>query len=52
MADDFLDSPPESEARTDYDRSHIKLYLRLLDAAADGADWREAAEILFGAPSI
>lgn len=48
MADDFLDSPPESETLTDYDRSHTKLYLRLLDAAADGADWREAVTILFG----
>ena len=33
---------------TDYDRTHLKLYMRLLDAEADGADWEEAAEILFG----
>jgi hypothetical protein len=26
----------------------MKLYLRLLDADADGADWREAVPILFG----
>jgi len=44
----FLDEPPESVALTDYDRTHMKLYLRLLDAAADGADWREAVSVLFG----
>jgi hypothetical protein len=26
----------------------MTLYLRLLDAATDGADWREAVHILFG----
>ena len=44
----FLDAPPQSEGLTDYDREHMKLYLRLLDAARDGADWREAVRILFG----
>ena len=44
----FLDQPPESPALTNYDRAHMKLYLRLLDADADGADWREAVPILFG----
>ena len=43
----FLDEPPESAALTDYDRAHAKLYLRLLDAAADGADWREVVSVLF-----
>ncbi len=45
---DFLEEPPESAALTTYDREHMKLYLRLLDAAAGGADWREAVQILFG----
>lgn len=45
---DFQDQPPESPVLTTYDREHMKLYLRLLDAATDGADWREAAKILFG----
>lgn len=45
---DFFDEPPESAVLTTYDREHMKLYLRLLDAATDGADWREAAHILFG----
>ncbi len=29
----------------DYDREHATLYLRLLDAEAAGADWREVAEV-------
>lgn len=45
---DFLDEPPASAAVTSYDREHMKLYLRLLDAATDGADWREAVQVLFG----
>jgi hypothetical protein len=31
---------------TDYDKAHLKLYLRLLDADAEGADWDEAARLL------
>lgn len=45
---DFLDEPPDSALLTPYDREHMKLYLRLLDAATDGADWREAVHVLFG----
>lgn len=45
---DFLDEPPASAALTAYDREHMKLYMRLLDATTDGADWREAVSILFG----
>lgn len=48
---DFLDEPPESTALTAYDREHMKLYMRLLDAATDGADWREAVRVLFGLDS-
>ncbi|MCW8059269.1 DNA -binding domain-containing protein [Agrobacterium tumefaciens] len=44
----FLDEPPHSAVLTDYDRSHMKVYMRVLDAAADGADWREAVSIIFG----
>nr|WP_313372885.1 DUF2285 domain-containing protein [Brucella intermedia] len=44
----FLDEPPFSETLTSYDREHMKLYMRLLDADRDGADWREAVHILFG----
>ncbi len=38
---EFLDAPPDSADLTDYDREHMKLYMRVLDAATDGADWRE-----------
>ena len=44
----FQDEPPASETLTPYDREHMVLYLRLLDSARDGADWREAVQILFG----
>lgn len=44
----FLDAPPISQTLTTYDREHMALYLRLLDSARDGADWREAVQILFG----
>jgi len=44
----FLDEPPESAVLTDYDRAHMKEYMRVLDAATDGADWREAVAVIFG----
>lgn len=44
----FLDTPPEGQALTSYDRDHMTLYMRLLDAARDGVDWREVMPILFG----
>jgi hypothetical protein len=44
----FLDEPPQSTLLTSYDRAHMKLYMRLLDADTDGADWREATALLFG----
>jgi hypothetical protein len=31
---------------TDYDDEYITTYLRMLDAAAEGADWREVARIV------
>ncbi len=43
----FLDSAPQSEQITAYDKDHFVTYLRLLDAAAEGADWREIAQIVF-----
>jgi hypothetical protein len=44
----FSDPPPHSSRLTDYDRQHLALYVRLLDAAEEGADWTEVARILFG----
>jgi hypothetical protein len=34
----FLDKPPSGDSLTSYDREHMKLYMRLLDAERDGAD--------------
>lgn len=47
-APQFLDEPPQGQNLTTYDREHMILYLRLLDAHRDGADWHEAVQILFG----
>jgi len=43
----YLDAPPDSAELTDYDRSHMKDYMRVLDAATDGADWRKAVAVIF-----
>ncbi|MDQ0302461.1 DNA -binding domain-containing protein [Ancylobacter polymorphus] len=43
----FRDAPPDAPTVTDYDRSHAALYLRLLDAEAAGADWKEVVALLF-----
>ena len=43
----FLEEPPQGPTLTPYDREHMALYLRLLDAERDHADWREAVQILF-----
>ncbi|MEM9763205.1 MAG: DUF2285 domain-containing protein [Pseudomonadota bacterium] len=47
-AEDFDEFPPENDFVTDYDRRHLKLYARLLDAEADGAPLVDIARILFG----
>ncbi|SMH43397.1 DNA -binding domain-containing protein [Azospirillum agricola] len=47
MPNSFQDEPPQTPALTAYDRAHMKLYLRLLDAATDGAPWQEAVAVLF-----
>ena len=44
----FEDSPPENAGLTSYDERHLVTYLRLLDADTEGADWREAVQIIFG----
>ncbi|HUM08169.1 MAG TPA: DUF2285 domain-containing protein [Acidocella sp.] len=43
----FKDRPPESQKLTAYDERHLVTYLRLLDAADEGADWREIVSIIF-----
>lgn len=44
----LADEPPHADHVTDYDKEHAKTYLRLLDAAATGADWREVASVVLG----
>ena len=44
----LLPAPPQGDMPTDYDWAHRIAYLRLLDADADGADWREVARIVLG----
>jgi hypothetical protein len=38
---DVADTAPSDSGLTVYDEEHVITYLRLLDADAKGADWRE-----------
>ena len=40
------DTAPDEPFLTGYDMAHLVTYLRLLDADAEGAHWREAASIV------
>jgi hypothetical protein len=51
MAQQPLDRPvadtaPQEPSLVAYDREHLITYLRLLDADAEGADWREVATLV------
>lgn len=48
----IADSAPTESRLTEYDRAHFAIYLRLLDAARDGAPWAEAARIVLGIDPI
>jgi Uncharacterized conserved protein (DUF2285) len=41
------DTAPSAGILTSYDEQHLVTYLRLLDADAAGAGWREVARIVF-----
>jgi hypothetical protein len=43
---DVADIAPSDSVVTVYDEEHLITYLRLLDAAAEGADWRDVARIV------
>lgn len=45
---DFLEDVPWSDELTDYDNTHLILYVRLLDACAAGAAKDEIVRVLFG----
>jgi hypothetical protein len=44
----FLEAPPIADVVTAYDEHHLVTYIRLLDAAEEGADWREVVSVVFG----
>lgn len=43
---DIVDEVPWSDHVTDYDRAHFDIYLRLLDATAEGADENEVIRLV------
>jgi hypothetical protein len=43
---DVADTAPTDTALTVYDEEHLITYLRLLDADAEGVDWRDVARIV------
>ena len=43
---DIADVAPTDPTLTLYDEQHLITYLRVLDADAEGADWREVAKIV------
>lgn len=53
LAPTIAEVAPSDAVLTGYDQAHTVTYLRLLDADADGADWREVArEVLGCGPEI
>ena len=47
----IVDAPLTADRMTDYDREHLKLYMRLLDAESAGAPVAEIAKVLLGIDS-
>jgi hypothetical protein len=43
---DVTDVAPTDPVLTVYDEEHVITYLRMLDADAEGADWREVAKLV------
>lgn len=43
---DVADIAPSGPGLTSYEEEHLVTYLRLLDADAKGADWREIARVV------
>jgi hypothetical protein len=46
--DTVADEAPWSEEVTAYDKAHLKIYMRLLDAKEQGAHPDEVCKLLFG----
>jgi hypothetical protein len=43
---DVADTAPSDSVLTVYDEEHVITYMRLLDADADDADWREVTRVV------
>jgi hypothetical protein len=43
---DVADNAPVDSTLTSYDEAHLVTYLRLLDAKADDADWKDVARLV------
>jgi hypothetical protein len=43
---DVADTAPSDSVLTVYDEEHVITYLRMLDANAEGADWREVTRMV------
>jgi len=43
---DVSDAAPSAPSLTSYYQEHLVTYLRLLDADAEGSDWREVARLV------
>ena len=48
----IADTAPSEPTLTGYDMEHLVVYLRLLDAETDGADWRDVARIVLRADPV
>ncbi|WP_076865936.1 DNA -binding domain-containing protein [Bradyrhizobium mercantei] len=48
----IADVAPSAPELTPYDEQHVVTYLRLLDAQADNADWREVARVVLGVDPV
>jgi hypothetical protein len=42
----IAETAPTDPILTSYDEQHLIVYLRLLDAETDGADWQEVARVV------
>jgi hypothetical protein len=47
-ASSVADVAPTDDHVVDYDRAHSVVYLRLLDAAKEGAAWEEVSKVVLG----
>ncbi|WP_316397814.1 DNA -binding domain-containing protein [Bradyrhizobium sp. 33ap4] len=46
LESDVAEFAPNDPMLTSYDEQHLAIYWRLLDAMAEGADWKEVARIV------